>query len=242
MIGETLFMTFPHDEDGTKDRVLESFRVADYPPGMDQAGRQAENWLLGATAVIGLGHSAWTAGRWATSLARSAQASGAGSTAAATSGEFIGPLIGSRTQAQTLQEFSQVAYANYQRYADEAWVATITRASKGNFAFKRGLHPRTQIGNHIDGVARKRLRRWAAREFQGEGAGRFMAVNRYLRSPSGQSYRIPDLRVPGHIFDLTLALKTGASSQILDFRAFSGGAHITVVRPQGLGGSYSLLP
>ena len=239
MIGETLFMTFPHDEDGTKDRVLESFRVADYPPGMDQAGRQAENWLLGATAVLGIGHGAWSISRWAAGLARTAATTPA---AAATSGEFIGPLIGSRTQAQTLQEFTHVAYANYQRYADDAYSSVISQLASGRLQLKNNGIPRaTQIGSLTDRRVRARLRNWATTEFGGEGPGQFMAVNRYLRAPSGGRYRVPDFRVPGHILDLTVGLKAGNLPQIIDFRTLSGGAHVTIVRPSSMG-SYSLLP
>jgi len=42
--------------------------------------------------------------------------------------------------------------------------------------------------------------------------------------------------------DLTLGFKPGSTGQIVDFRAFSGGSRITIVRPEGFGGSYGLLP
>jgi hypothetical protein len=133
-------------------------------------------------------------------------------------------------------------FARYQRYADEAYANVQSRLSRGSLTLRADLPESTQIGSLIDRAARARLRLYLRSEFGAEGAGRYGQVNRWLRDPTvgSSAYRIPDSMLPDHIFDLTIGTKTWATPQIMDFYSFSGGSRITIVRPQALGGSYSL--
>ena len=71
-----------------------------------------------------------------------------------------------------------------------------------------------------------------------------MQVNKRLYDPSGSgAYRIPDLRVNNHVFDLTIGEKfAGQTSQVDDFINFSGGARVIIIRPTQTGGSCGILP
>ena len=101
------------------------------------------------------------------------------------------------------------------------------------------------VGNRTDAIARAALRRWlSSSEGIQEGPGRIIQVNRWLRDPSGSgAYRIPDVRIPGAniTFDGTIGWKTAGTPQIVDFRGFSGGDNIIIVRPTQLGGSYGIV-
>lgn len=102
------------------------------------------------------------------------------------------------------------------------------------------------IGSRVDRFARDGLRQWLAAEGIQEGAGRIIAVNRRLYDPLGSGpYRQPDVYIPGArlILDGSLEWKVATSPQILGFRAYSGGANVTIIRPTVLpkGGSYSFV-
>ncbi len=67
------------------------------------------------------------------------------------------------------------------------------------------------------------------------------------RSAAWGRCRIPDLFIPSarSIYDATIAEKTISLPQTIDFRAFSGGGNVTIVRPStlvtpGAQGSYGL--
>lgn len=63
--------------------------------------------------------------------------------------------------------------------------------------------------------------------------------------PQGRSaFFRPDIRIPssGNILDATVGMKWNTDTQVMRFNLFSGGDAITIVRPQQLGGSYSILP
>jgi len=125
--------------------------------------------------------------------------------------------------------------ANYQRYYNDAWQATVQRFNRGKIVIPEGMHWKTVLGRETDAIARARLRRFLAREGIPEGHGADVLVNRWLRDPSGSgAYRIPDVRLPNSrtILDGTIGSKTPTSPQIIDFRNFSGGDEVLIVRPQ----------
>jgi len=73
------------------------------------------------------------------------------------------------------------------------------------------------------------------REGIAEGPGADVLVNRWLRDPSGSGrYRIPDimLRQSGRILEGTIGDKAMTDPQIKDFRTYSGGFKVEIVRPQ----------
>ena len=113
--------------------------------------------------------------------------------------------------------------------------------SSGKLVLDPDIAAETQIGSAIDRIARARMRRWVISELGDEGPEALIRVNRRLLDPAGSgSYRIPDVRSPSHIFDLTIGNKALGNPQIDDFINFSGGSRITIVRPTELGGSYSI--
>ena len=96
----------------------------------------------------------------------------------------------------------------------------------------------------MDRFARSELQSWLRSEGITEGPGELIQVNRYLRDPGSDAYRIPDVRVPGAgtILDGTIGTKTSTTPQVIDFRAFSGGDNVIIVRPARIGGSYGIIP
>lgn len=89
------------------------------------------------------------------------------------------------------------------------------------------------------------MHRWLRSEGITEGPDQAVQLNRWLRDPSDSgAYRIPDVRIPDAnlIMDGTIGLKWQSTPQVADFRSFSGGSSIVIVRPTQLGGSYSVLP
>ena len=81
------------------------------------------------------------------------------------------------------------------------------------------------------------MRRWLVNaEGIQEGPGRIIQINRRLYNPAGTSYRIPDVYIPStrSVYDATIAEKTISLPQAIDFRAFSGGGNVTIVRPSTL--------
>jgi hypothetical protein len=138
----------------------------------------------------------------------------------------------------TVSQFADEVFGRYQQFYDQAYSRVSARIGRGipNDPMK--------IGQIVDARARSAMRRWLAREEIAEGAGEVIQVNRWLRDPGGSGvYRIPDIRIPSAniVFDGTIGWKSITTPQIIDFRAFSGGNNITVVRPTQLGGSYGLV-
>lgn len=142
------------------------------------------------------------------------------------------------------QTFADEAFARYQRYTDDAYTAATNAYENGRLVVPDGMSPDTIIGQRTDAIARIRMSRWLDNEGIAEGPGETVQLNRWLRDPSGSgNYRIPDVSIPDAnlIMDGTIGFKWQNTPQVLDFRNFSGGSNITIVRPTQLGGSYSLL-
>lgn len=153
--------------------------------------------------------------------------------------EFVGPLFG-RSGFASSGEFAEASLAKYQRYVDDAYDAAILAESKGQL---KG-NPNTRVGNFVDRASAARYRRWLASEGIAEGPGALVQTNRWLRDPTGSGlYVRPDIRIPaaGVTLDATVGLKWATDTQIMRFNAFSGGDRIVIVRPQQLGGSYSIV-
>lgn len=164
-------------------------------------------------------------------------------TAVAEAEGFIGPTIG-RSGYRTMAEFRDAVGARYQQLYDQAYADTMDLVSQGLVK-----NDPMVIGGRVDSIARTGLRDWALNvEGIQEGPGRILQVNRRLYDPTGGgAYRIPDVYIPGarSIFDGTIAEKTNLLPQTLDFRAFSGGGNVTIIRPTtlitpGAQGSYGL--
>jgi len=158
--------------------------------------------------------------------------------------DFVGPLIG-KSGYKSTTELADDAFLRYQRYTDDAYDAALRAEAKGRLVIPEGVARETVIGQKVDRAAQARLKNWIRSEGIGEGAGELTSVNRWLRDPSGSgSYRIPDFRIDGagSIMDGTIGYKWSNTPQVRDFFNFSQGSNVTIVRPQQLGGSYSILP
>ncbi|MFC0156127.1 hypothetical protein ACFFJ4_21830, partial [Xanthomonas dyei] len=115
--------------------------------------------------------------------------------------------------------------------------------------FPKGLlndkNPNTRVGDFVDRFSASEYRDWLTVEGIPEGSGQFVQMNRWLRDPSGSGlYTRPDIRISssGSILDATVGWKSSTDTQIIRFNAYSGGNRITIVRPEKLGGSYSIWP
>lgn len=138
-------------------------------------------------------------------------------------------------------------YTRYQGFVDEGYTLGREAQAAGRLTPPPGVSDEMHLGQYVDRYARGNLTDWLRSEGIAEGPGELVQVNRYLRDPLGSgAYRIPDIRLPGSsiIFDGTISSsKTITMPQLIDFRAFSGGNKIIIVRPTQLpgGGSYGLV-
>jgi YD repeat-containing protein len=168
-------------------------------------------------------------------------AAGAGGldAAAAFRANFIGPRIG-KSGYLSMRELADAGYLKYQSGVDDGYAASLAALRDGTLRVPRGVPEDTVLGASTDRYARAVMNLWADEE----GVAQFAQINRYLRDPSGSGrYRIPDLSFSGQIYDATLGRKWfGKTPQVNDFYNYSGGSHITIVRPTLREGSYSLLP
>jgi hypothetical protein len=124
---------------------------------------------------------------------------------------------------------------NYQRYYNEAAGAVVKRFNQGQIRVPSGMPWETTLGQHVDAIARARLRTFLRREGVSEGPGEDVAVNRWLRDPAGSGrYRIPDVKLDNsrQILDGTIGEKQLTDPQPSDFAAFSGGYDVRIIRPQ----------
>jgi hypothetical protein len=145
----------------------------------------------------------------------------------------------------SIDEFSSETFARYQQYTNEGYARALRLEENGGLLIPEGVSRETVLGQRTDAFARVRMDRWLQSEGIAEGPGQSIQLNRWLRDPSGGgAYRIPDVRIPENnlIMDSTIGYKWQSNPQITDFYNFSGGSRITILRPTGLGGSYSLLP
>ena len=145
-----------------------------------------------------------------------------------------------RSNFRSINEFGDAVFDRYQVFTDQAYAKTIGQVASGRIA-----NDPLVIGRVVDARARSALRRWLANEGIDEGAGGIIQVNRWLRDPTAGSsaYRIPDVRIPGANISLdgTIGWKSATTPQIRDFRLFSGGDNVTIVRPTQIGGSYGIV-
>jgi len=131
-------------------------------------------------------------------------------------------------------------FERYQQFYDQADAIAQARVAAGRLP-----NDPTVIGGFMDRFARTELRSWLSSEGIAEGSGELIQVNRWLRDPTGSgAYRIPDVRIPGAntICDGTIGTKTSTTPQIVDFKSFSGGDNVIIVRPTRVGGSYGIIP
>lgn len=145
-----------------------------------------------------------------------------------------------RSNFRSINEFGDAAFDRYQQFYDQGFSVAQGRVAAGRLA-----NNDRDIGNATDRYARLQVRRWLANEGIEEGAGGIIHVNRWLRDPTAGSsaYCIPDVRIPGANISLdgTIGWKSATTAQIRDFRLFSGGDNVTIVRPTQEGGSYGVV-
>lgn len=146
---------------------------------------------------------------------------------------------------RSIGEFTDAVTMNYQKLYDRHYADTMDLASLG-FVENNPL----VIGGRTDTLTRAGLRDWLENiEAINEGPGQIIQVNRRLYDPLGSGrFRIPDVYIPESrtILDGSLQFKTSSMSQITDFRAFSGGANVVLIRPASafssrVAGSYGIV-
>jgi hypothetical protein len=229
--------------------------------GLDQAITGGYNWATGTQSMSSFGYLGYSTARWTGSSERVSRAVGqftplaislgsltgywggtrlsltASTATAGVDAAQFGPFIG-KSQF-TMDEFVDNVLIKYQNYYDQAYSLVMANVAQGRLPNVARL-----IGLEVDGIARIQLRAWLKGEGISEGANSIISINRYLRNPSLYSnYRIPDIFIPSRnlIIDGSIALKHRGLSQIIDFRAFTNGGNIVIVRPTVLGGSYGIV-
>lgn len=138
-----------------------------------------------------------------------------------------------------MAEFRDAVFDRYQQFYDQADAIAQARIAAGKWPNDPMI-----VGRRMDAMARVDLRDWLASEGIPHDAGNIIQVNRWLRDPAGSGdYRIPDVRIPGAgiTFDGTIGRKSATNPQVIDFRNFSGGDNVIIVRPTRLGGSYGIV-
>jgi len=192
----------------------------------------------GSVVPVGAAAGAWRAGTMPVQSAAELDAIRL-TYSGASDAEFVGPLIG-RSGFKSTGELSDALYVRYQTAVDDAYTAAVAAERDGLLTG----NPNTRLGRAVDDAARADIRAWLKSEGIGDGPGGLVDVNRWLRDPTGSgAYVVPDVRITGaqQIFDATVGTKWSTTPQIVNFRNFSLGDRITIVRPTPLGGSYSIL-
>ena len=165
---------------------------------------------------------------------------GGSSDAAAFRANFVGPTFG-RSGFISSTEFAEASYLRYQGFVNDAYTSASAAEARGAL---RG-NPNTRVGTAVDRESALRFGNWLVHEGIAEGPGAMIQANRWLRDPTGSGlYVRPDLRIPGASvsLDATVGMKWSTDTQITRFSTYSIGDRITIVRPQQLGGSYSIWP
>jgi hypothetical protein len=209
----------------------------------DTSGAQiAEDVLrFGAGGVASMG-----VGRGATALGGAAVGATAATEMAATDAaatfraNFVGPTIG-RSGFISSTEFADASYLRYQGFVNEGYDLATAADARGTLVGNAN----TRIGSYVDRYSATSHSEWLGAEGVSEGPDGMVQANRWLRDPSGSGlYVRPDIRIPGAglSMDATVGLKWSTDTQIMRFSNFSGGDRISIVRPQQLGGSYSIWP
>jgi hypothetical protein len=72
------------------------------------------------------------------------------------------------------------------------------------------------------------------------GADIKVFVNNRLRTDPEGSYRIPDVRVGGVIFDASISPKQSSTPQVRGFYSAPAIETVIIVRPSAMGGAYVL--
>lgn len=127
-----------------------------------------------------------------------------------------------------------------QERADSAYVEGVALFNAGRL--KPRLSREEAIGNFVDRQTRAKLRSvFQTREIAETRSGPVRVIGReYESSGSDLAYRIPDARVGGILFDVTLSRKTISTAQIRGFLASDmQPTSVIIVRPSQLGPNHT---
>jgi hypothetical protein len=150
---------------------------------------------------------------------------------------FVGPTFGKSGFIST-SELADASFLRNQSYVTDAYDVALAKNARGLLTGNRN----TRIGSFVDRDSATRYGAWLDSE---DIPREMVRMNRWLRDPAGTGlYVRPDIRIPGASLslDATVGLKWSTDTQIMRFSSFSGGDRIIIVRPQQLGGSYSIWP
>jgi hypothetical protein len=102
------------------------------------------------------------------------------------------------------------------------------------------LNQNEAIGNFVDMRVRQQLRNWYHANGVSIELGQPVQVNRRARNSAEGSYSIPDSRVGGLAFDVSLTAKNSTTPQIRSFfRSDFKPNAVVIVRPSQLGPNHT---
>jgi hypothetical protein len=123
----------------------------------------------------------------------------------------------------------------YQDFVDQGYSQAMSLHQSGRLRIPRGWNLHQAVGSYTDSYARGRLRQWYGHHGVTEGPLRDVAVNRRLYNEAEGSYRIPDVRVGGVVFDATLSPKNINTPQVRGYLATPSTRSVVIVRPRAMG-------
>jgi hypothetical protein len=128
----------------------------------------------------------------------------------------------------------------YQRYVDSAYDQALRELSEGTLYRPDGWSQAQAIGNRVDQIARGAMRGWYWTHRINPGDDINVFVNQRLQTEPEGSYRIPDVRVGGVVFDASISPKQSYTPQVRGFYSTPAVRTVIIVRPSAMGGAYAL--
>lgn len=128
----------------------------------------------------------------------------------------------------------------YQGFVDRGFQQALDEATAGVLKQPAGWSRAQALGSRMDGLARTDMRTWYAEQNINPGRDINVTVNNRLATQPEGSYRIPDVRVGGVIFDASISPKQSFTPQVRGFYSSPVVKSVFIVRPTSMGGSYAL--
>ena len=130
----------------------------------------------------------------------------------------------------------------YQGFVDQGYEQALKEFRGGTLKPGDGWSAEQAIGSRMDELARLDMRVWYAQYRINPGLDINVTVNNRLATQPEGSYRIPDVRVGGVVFDASLSAKKGGAAQIRGFYSSPMVKTVIIVRPTMMlnGGAYAL--
>ncbi|MES2336815.1 MAG: hypothetical protein V4537_01815 [Pseudomonadota bacterium] len=128
----------------------------------------------------------------------------------------------------------------YQGFVDQGYQTALAEAAAGTLYQPAGWSRAQALGSRMDVIARRSMRAFYGEHRINPGLDINVAVNNRLATQPEGSYRIPDLRVGGVVFDASLSAKRSYTPQVKGFYSSPAVKSVFIVRPSSMGGAYAL--